>query len=135
MNSTLDLSVVRGGDSATSYVNASARELRIQHRSAVLMLLKKQVALSGLEVRLLRERMHCSHRQLAEKLSIAPSVLSDWESGAVVLPAVEVRFRLCCAEHIGITLNIRTVLCSLVQAYREHQSALSVPPQRVATGR
>lgn len=89
------------------------------HRQAVLALLKKHSGLVGSEVRFLRERMSYSRQRVADSVGISRDTLEAWEQdSAHIIPAIDVRLRLLCAEHLGIILDVRSVLCALVRQDR-----------------
>ena len=104
---------------SAQYGEISLNEVRRRHRDTVLAMLKKHSSLSGAEVRFLRERMSFSRQKVAAAVGISSDVFESWErDSATIIPAIDVRLRLLCAEHIGVILDVRSVLCALVRQSR-----------------
>lgn len=107
------------GKESAQYGEISLNEVRRRHRDTVLAMLKKHSSLSGAEVRFLRERMSFSRQKVATAVGISSDVVESWErDSATIIPAIDVRLRLLCAEHIGVILDVRSVLCALVRQSR-----------------
>lgn len=108
-----------GKEGAQQYGEISLNEVRRLHRDTVLAMLKKESGLSGAEVRFLRERMSFSRQKVAASVGISRELVESWEKdSATIIPAIDVRLRLLCAEHIGVILDVRNVLCALVRQSR-----------------
>ena len=107
------------------YGEISLVEVRRMHRQAVVSLLKKHSSLTGSEVRFLRERMSYSRQRVADSVGISRDMLEGWEQDSVhIIPAIDVKLRLLSAEHLGIILDVRSVLCALVRQERRETERL-----------
>lgn len=106
-------------NSESQYGEISLSEVRRLHRHTVMAILKKHETLSGSEVRFLRERMSYSRQRVADAIGLGRDALEAWErDSASIIPAIDIRLRLLCAEHLGVILDVRSVLCALVRQSR-----------------
>ncbi|MBB3047473.1 DNA-binding transcriptional regulator YiaG [Litorivivens lipolytica] len=119
MDGNIESLIAEVRNTESQYGEISLSEVRRLHRQTVMAILKKHSSLSGSEVRFLRERMSYSRQRVADAVGISRDTLESWEQdSAFIIPAIDIRLRLLCAEHLGVILDVRSVLCALVRQSR-----------------